>query len=136
VSAPAVIDLAARLSALAIVRERMRTLQRAAGAVGGVVMEGRDIGTVIFPDAEFKFYLTADVTVRAARRWAELDAKGDPMSRDEVLAQLRERDRRDQERTLAPLKPAPDAIIVDSSKLDASAVVALMKKHIESGQRV
>jgi len=136
ITAPAISDLASRLSALAIVRERMCTLQRAAGAAGGVVMEGRDIGTVIFPDAEFKFYLTADVTVRAARRWAELHAKGDPVIRAEVLAQLRERDRRDQERTLAPLKPAPDALIVDSSALDADAVVALMKKHIESGQRV
>ncbi len=135
ITAPAISDLASRLSALAIVRERMRTLQRAAGAAGGVVMEGRDIGTVIFPDAEFKFYLTAEVTVRAARRWAELHTKGDPVTRDEVLAQLRERDRRDQERELAPLKPAPDALIVDSSALDPDAVVALMKKHIERGQR-
>lgn len=136
IAAPGISDLASRLSALGVVRERMRSLQRAAGGAGGVVMEGRDIGTVIFPDAEFKFYLTAEVTVRAARRWAELHAKGDPISRDEVLAQLRERDRRDQERELAPLKPAPDAIIVDSTELDANEVVALMKKHIERGRRV
>jgi len=136
ITTPAISDLASRLSALAVVRDRMRTLQRAAGAAGGIVMEGRDIGTVIFPDAEFKFYLTADVLVRAARRWAELHAKGDPVTREEVIAQLRERDRRDQERELAPLKPARDALTVDSSALDADAVVALMKQHIERGARV
>ena len=135
ITAPHISDLASRLSALAIVRDRMRELQRAAGSAGGVVMEGRDIGTVIFPDAEFKFYLTADVTVRADRRWAELQAKGDPSSRDQVLRQLRARDQRDQARALAPLKPAHDAIIVDSSKLEVGEVVASMKTRIEIGMR-
>jgi cytidylate kinase len=135
ITAPAISDLASRLSALQIVRERMRDLQRAAGRDGGVVMEGRDIGTVIFPDAEHKFYLTAGVDVRAARRWAELRAKGEPVSREEVLAQLRERDQRDQERAIAPLRPAPDAVIVDSSTLAIDEVVARMKTLIESGKR-
>jgi len=133
ITTPRIGDLASRLSALPVVRERMRDLQRAAGAAGGVVMEGRDIGTVIFPDAEFKFYLTADVAIRAERRWMELRAKGEQISRDDVLAQLQERDKRDQERELAPLKPANDAIMVDSSKLEVDQVVAQMQKLIEGG---
>jgi cytidylate kinase len=133
ITTPRIGDLASRLSALPIVRERMRDLQRVAGAAGGVVMEGRDIGTVIFPDAEFKFYLTADVAIRAERRWMELQAKGERITRDEVLARLQERDQRDQGRALAPLKPADDAIVVDSSKLEVDQVVALMKTHIEGG---
>ncbi len=133
ITTPNIGDLASRLSALPIVRERMRDLQRIAGAAGGIVMEGRDIGTVIFPDAEFKFYLTADVAIRAERRWMELQVKGERITRDEVLAQLQERDQRDQGRALAPLKPADDAIVVDSSKLEVDQVVALMKTRIEGG---
>ena len=135
ISTPRIGDLASRLSALPIVRERMRDLQRAAGAAGGVVIEGRDIGTVIFPDAEFKFYLTADVAIRAGRRWMELQAKGERIAREKVLAQLEERDKRDQERVLAPLRPADDAIIVDSSKLEVDQVVAQMKTLIEGRKR-
>jgi cytidylate kinase len=102
---PEIGDLASRFSALPIVREKMRDLQRAAGAGGGVVMEGRDIGTAIFPDAEVKFFLVADAGVRAARRYAELANKGVATTLAEVAAQLAERDRRDAGRTLAPLKP-------------------------------
>jgi len=136
ISAPAISDLASRLSALAVVRARMRDLQRAAGGDGGVVMEGRDIGTVIFPDAEFKFFLTADVAVRAARRYAELAAQGAAITHEQVLEQLRERDQRDQERELAPLRPAADAIIVDSSALSADEVVRQMKTRIQSNSRI
>ena len=127
ISAPAISDLASRLSALGIVRARMLDLHRAAGRDGGVVMEGRDIGTVIFPDAEFKFYLTADVEVRAERRYAELAAQGSTITRAQVLEQLRERDQRDQQRELAPLRRADDAIIIDASMLSAEEVVQQMK---------
>jgi cytidylate kinase len=127
---PAIGDLASRLSALGPVRARMRDLQRAAGRDGGVVMEGRDIGTAIFPDAEFKFFLDADVTVRARRRYHELAASGAAVSFDQVLAQLRERDARDSSRALAPLKRADDAIVVDSSALDIRAVINAIKEHI------
>ena len=133
ITTPVIGDLASRLSTLAVVRTRMRDLQRAAGRDGGVVMEGRDIGTVVFPDAEFKFFLTADVEVRAARRYAELAAQGVATTRAEVLAQLRERDRRDQERALAPLRPAGDALIIDASVLTADQVVQQMKMHVEKG---
>ena len=125
-------DLASRLSALRNVRERMRELQRAAGADGGVVMEGRDIGTAIFPDAEFKFYLDADVKVRAARRYEELKRKGSSISENEVLDQMIERDRRDSGRELAPLRRADDAIVIDSSKLSIKQVVAAMKAKIDA----
>jgi cytidylate kinase len=130
-SEPEIGDLASRLSTLAPVRSRMRELQRAAGAEGGIVMEGRDIGTAVFPDAEFKFYLDADVNERAQRRHAELKAKGSRITRENVLQQLIERDRRDSARELAPLKRADDAIVIDSTKLDVAAVVSSMKRRIE-----
>jgi CMP/dCMP kinase len=131
ISAPEVSELASKFSALRIVRDRMRDLQRAAGEQGGIVMEGRDIGTMIFPDAEVKFYLDAGVEVRADRRFDELRRKGDPITRAEVLAQLIDRDRRDSGRELAPLRRADDAIVVDATKLTVAEVVSVMKAQIE-----
>jgi CMP/dCMP kinase len=128
---PAIGDLASRLSTRPVVRAHLRRLQRAAGEGGGIVMEGRDIGTAIFPDAELKFFLTADLKVRAARRFAELAAHGDAISEAEVLAQLEERDRRDQQRDLAPLRQADDAIAIDSSALDVEQVVNAMLAQVE-----
>jgi CMP/dCMP kinase len=133
ITAPAIGDWASRLSTLSVVRTRMRELQRAAGREGGVVMEGRDIGTAVFPDAEFKFYLTADINVRAERRWAELAAKGVAITREAVAAQVRERDARDQGRELAPLRRADDAIVIDSTSLNVAQVVNEMKARVESG---
>ena len=132
ISEPEIGDLASRLSALRTVRERMRELQRAAGSAGGVVMEGRDIGTAIFPDAEFKFFLDADVKVRSARRYEELKKKGASITEREVLDQLIERDRRDSGRELAPLKRADDAIVIDTTKLSIKDVVAAMKAKIKA----
>jgi CMP/dCMP kinase len=124
-------DLASRLSTRPAVRAHLRKLQRAAGENGGVVIEGRDIGTVVFPDAEFKFFLTAGIEVRAARRFAQLAAGGAVTTPTEVLAQLIERDRRDERRELAPLRQADDAIPIDSSRLDVDQVVRQMLAHIE-----
>ena len=132
VSEPEVGELASRFSAIGSVRARMRELQRAAGADGGVVMEGRDIGTAVFPDAEFKFFLDADVTTRARRRFEELQKKGASTTEHEVLAQLMKRDRRDSGRELAPLKRADDAIVIDSTRLSIAAVVAEMKAKIDA----
>ncbi len=129
---PEIGDLASRFSAIGAVRARMRELQRAAGEDGGVVMEGRDIGTAIFPDAEFKFFLNADVKTRARRRYEELKKKGESITEQEVLDQLVERDRRDSGRELAPLKRADDAIDLDSTKLSIDAVVAAMKAKINA----
>jgi CMP/dCMP kinase len=133
IGAPAIGDLASRLSTLAAVRTHMRDLQRRMGEDGGVVMEGRDIGTAVFPDAEFKFFLDADVEVRARRRYAELAAKQVPTTFDEVLQQLRERDVRDRGRALAPLKRADDAVLIDCTNLDADQVVNQMKSLIVAG---
>ena len=132
IGSPEMSESASRLSTLGVVRERMRELQRAAGARGGVVMEGRDIGTTIFPDAEVKFFLDASAEVRAERRWRELTARGVTISLEEVLAQLRERDRRDRGRELAPLRPAPDAIVVDASRMNVEAVVTLMTQRVSA----
>jgi cytidylate kinase len=135
ITQPEIGDLASRFSALALVRDRMRDLQRAAGERGGVVMEGRDIGTAIFPDAEVKFFLIADPAVRAARRYAELAAKGVATTLAEVAAQLAERDRRDAGRALAPLKCADDAIVIDSTGRGVDAVVNEMKSRVEAVSR-
>jgi CMP/dCMP kinase len=135
ITEPQIGDLASRFSALPVVREKMRDLQRDAGAAGGVVMEGRDIGTAIFPDAEVKFFLTADPAVRAARRYAELIEKGVATTLEEVAAQLAERDQRDSGRALAPLKPADDAIVIDSTGRKVAAVVKEMKTRVEAISR-
>jgi cytidylate kinase len=132
IGSPEVSESASRLSTLGVVRARMRDLQRAAGAHGAVVMEGRDIGTAVFPDAEFKFFLDAGAEVRADRRWHELDAQGVAITRAEVLAQLHERDRRDRGRELAPLKPATDAIVVDASGMSVEEVVTLMAQRVST----
>jgi CMP/dCMP kinase len=123
---------ASRASVHPKVREWMVARQQELGKGGGVVMEGRDIGTAVFPDAEFKFFLDASPEVRAERRWRELAARGVKITPEEVLAQLLERDRRDRERELAPLVPAPDAIVIDASRLGVDEVVALMAQHIKT----
>jgi cytidylate kinase len=130
ISEPAIGDLASQLSTRPVVRARLRQLQRAAGEAGGIVIEGRDIGTVIFPDAEYKFFLTAGLEVRVARRFAELAARGANITEAEVRAQLEERDRRDQQRDLAPLRQAADAIVIDSSELDVEHVVRAMLDRV------
>ena len=132
IGSPEMSESASRLSTLGVVRARMRELQRTAGERGRVVMEGRDIGTAVFPDAEFKFFLDASAEVRAERRWRELDAHGVTITLEEVLAQLHERDRRDRGRELAPLRPAPDAIIVDASRMSVEAVVTLMAQRVSA----
>jgi cytidylate kinase len=128
---PEISDLASRFSTLPAVRERMRELQRQAGAAGGIVMEGRDIGTVVFPDAEIKVFLDAELEVRADRRFLQLEDQGLKLTRAEVLEQLAERDRRDRSRDLAPLVSASDAIVIDSTNLDAQAVIAKIASHVE-----
>ena len=130
------------VSARPVVREKLLGLQRELGekAAKGAVLEGRDIGTVVFPDAPVKFFLTASAEARAGRRHAELAEKGLPVPFEEVLADQRRRDKDDSERAIAPLKPALDAILVDTTGLDLQEVVekcfseALARlKHLNSG---
>jgi CMP/dCMP kinase len=132
IGTPELGEIASRLSMLGVVRERMLDLQRAAGARGGVVMEGRDIGSVVFPDADVKFFLDASPEVRAERRWRELAARRVEISREQVLAQLQERDRRDSGRELAPLRPAPDAEVIDASRMSIEEVVRLMAERVRA----
>jgi cytidylate kinase len=105
------------------VRAALVAVQRRLGAEGGVVLEGRDIGTVVFPDAEAKVFLTASPEERASRRVAELVEKGHEVDYDETLAQIRERDALDENREIAPLKPAQDAVSVDSTGADLDTIV-------------
>lgn len=111
------------VSQLPGVRAALLSMQRSLGERGGVVIEGRDIGSVVFPDAEAKFFLTASAEVRAERRQAELAAKGEAPSLQEIIAEVNERDRRDTERPIAPLVQAPDAVVVDSSRRSIDEVV-------------
>lgn len=112
------------------VREGMVALQRRAAQDARIVTEGRDQGTIVFPDAFCKFFLTADVGVRAERRHAEsADRPGGP-SLDEIRRELIDRDQRDEARTVAPLRPAADAIQIDTTRLDAEAVVKRMEETV------
>ncbi|ULB11390.1 cytidylate kinase [Cereibacter azotoformans] len=115
---------ASRVAALPEVRAALVEFQRRfARREGGAVLDGRDIGTVICPEAEVKLFVTASDEERARRRWLELAAKGSGQSEAEILQDLRERDRRDREREAAPLRPAPDALLLDTTKLTIDAAV-------------
>ena len=122
---------ASTVSAHPAVRAVLLDLQRLAGRAGGVVLEGRDIGTVVFPDAEVKFFLTASAEVRASRRHAELVAKGQTLSFEETLSDVKRRDAQDEGRAIAPLKRADDAIVVDSTDLDFEQTVARMLTDVK-----
>jgi cytidylate kinase len=124
-------QLTSTLSAQRAVREKMTPLQRRAAAAGRVVLEGRDTGTVVCPEADVKFYLTASLDARADRRYRELRAQGVTVSRDEVLAEVRTRDTQDANRALAPLRKAPDAIEVDTTTLTPDDAVEHMLKAVE-----
>ena len=114
------------------VRDALFDLQRQAGHGGGVVLEGRDIGTVVFPDAEVKFFLTARPEVRARRRFDELVAKGATVTLEETLADVRRRDEQDTTRAVAPLRQAEDAFLVDSSDVSIDETVALMADRVRA----
>ena len=105
------------IATLGFVREAMVDLQRLMGEAKGVIMDGRDIGTVVFPDAELKVFVTASADVRAKRRYDELTAKGEACSLDEIKANVIERDRIDSTRAISPLRKADDAIVLDNSNL-------------------
>ncbi len=118
-------DAASKVAAIPGVRALLLQYQRDfAARPGGAVLDGRDIGTVVCPDAAVKLFVTADDSIRAERRWKELQAKGDVRSFKEIASQLAERDARDRDRADAPLKPAADAVLLDTTELDIDAAVA------------
>jgi CMP/dCMP kinase len=123
---------ASKVSAHAEVRAALLDLQRQAGRQGGVVLEGRDIGTVVFPDAEAKFFLTARPEIRAQRRHDELVTKGQRATFENTLAETVRRDKQDIEREHAPLRQAEDAIVVDSSDLAPDEIVSAMAARVRT----
>ena len=127
--------VASRVSANPLVREKLTALQRQLGDKGSIVAEGRDMGTVVFPKAPCKFFLVASAEERARRRQAQLAEKGQIVDYQEILDQISKRDYDDSRRELAPLKPADDAIIVDSSSMDPAAVIDCMLASIAKSAR-
>lgn len=127
---PDISQKASLISAHAVVREVLLEMQRDVARAHNVVMDGRDIGTVVLPDAAVKIFLTASAEVRAQRRFDELQAKGSRESYEKVLKDLQQRDYQDTHREIAPLKPARDSVKVDTSALDVAGVVAAIREIV------
>ena len=123
---------ASKVSAYPGVRRALLGIQRQLGREGGVVLEGRDIGTVVFPDAEVKLFLTASAEERARRRIKDLQERGIEADQDQLLAQIRARDEADSTRAIAPLRPAEDAVILDSTSHDMDADIEHVLELVES----
>ena len=124
--------VASRVSAEPVVREKLTEMQRQIGSRGGIVAEGRDTGTVVFPKAQYKFYMDASPEERARRRQLQLREKGQEEDYQKLLEQIIKRDHDDSARSLAPLTPAQDAVIVDTSAMGIEAVVSHMLEKIQS----
>lgn len=122
--------MASSVSAFSCVRNRLFQLQRGVGSNGGVVMEGRDIGTVVFPDADIKFFLDATIEERSKRRYLDLLSKGIKDKPEEVTEEIKKRDEADSKRALAPLRRADDSIYIDSTKMGIDSVVEFMLREI------
>lgn len=123
---PTVTQAASRVSVHPAIRHWLVGLQRAMGEQGGVVMEGRDIGTVVFPDADLKFFLDASPEARSQRRYLEAPAK--TTTSEALKEELRQRDERDRNRAESPLRPAPDALVIDSTELTLDEVLAKIEQ--------
>ena len=119
------------VSGIGAVRAKLVAMQQQMGKHRGVVMDGRDIGTVVFPDAELKIFMTADPKVRAERRYAELTAKGDNVSFDEILENVISRDKADTNRTISPLRKADDAIVLDNSAMTVAQQMEWFDAELE-----
>ena len=120
-----------KVSCIAEVREKLVAMQQEMGRARGVVMDGRDIGTVVFPDAELKIYMTADAKVRAERRYAELVAKGDMVTMEEILENVISRDEADMTREISPLRQADDAVVLDNSYMSVEEQMAWFMERYE-----
>ncbi len=132
IRSPEASDAASRISVHREVRRQMVLWQRDLAASRGVVMEGRDIGTVVLPDADAKIFLTASAEERARRRLRERLAKGEQAAFEAVLREIRERDARDEGREASPLRPAPDAVVIDCTALDAPSQVAAVRRVVDA----
>jgi len=123
------------ISAIPGVRQALVAQQRSMGGDGGVVMAGRDIGTVVFPDADHKFFLVANLDEKVRRRAAQFERRGERVDEEAMRREVEERDRVDTERAIAPLRPAPDAAVIDTDRLDVDQVVDLILKHIAEDRK-
>lgn len=121
---------ASHIGRIPVVRDFLRRNQQAIGRTTSLVAEGRDMGSVVFPDARHKFFLDASIDVRAKRRYAQLKAMGMEEDLERIRAQIRIRDDQDRNRVVAPLKPAPDAVMVDTSALDVDRVLEKIMEHV------
>ncbi|MBO7235472.1 MAG: (d)CMP kinase [Alistipes sp.] len=119
------------VSSIGAVRSKLVAMQQEMGRKGGVVMDGRDIGTVVFPDAELKIYMTADAMVRAERRYKELTAKGDKVSLEEIYENVVSRDKADMTRAISPLRKADDAIVLDNSHMSVEEQMAWFDREYQ-----
>jgi len=128
---PEIAMVASRVSAEPEVRKKLTEMQRAIGNNGAIVAEGRDMGTIVFPQAKHKFFLDASPEERARRRQKQLLEKGQKVNYAELLAQIEKRDRDDSSRSLAPLKPAADAVVIDSSQMSIDEVVSFMLQSVQ-----
>lgn len=133
---PEISTLTSAISARKVVRDFLLTLQRSMGNEGGVILEGRDIGTVVFPDADVKFFLSASVEERGRRRWIELKAKGADVSLEETIEAVALRDKQDSGREHAPLRRADDAIDIDSTGLSIDEVITRMEGAVRERERL
>ncbi len=128
------IDVSERVSTVSSipeVRAKLVAMQQEMGRAKGVVMDGRDIGTVVFPGAELKIFMTADPEVRAERRYRELTAKGERVSMEEIERNIRERDRQDETRAVSPLRRAADAVVLDNSRMTVAEQMAWIDRQLE-----
>ena len=128
--------VASRVSAEPEVRVKLTEMQRAIASNGKIVAEGRDMGTVVLPDARFKFFLDATPEERVMRRQKQLLEKGQKAEYKQLLSQIQKRDRDDSSRSLAPLKPAADAIIIDSSRMSIDEVVSFILQYVHGNERL
>ncbi|PLX48053.1 MAG: (d)CMP kinase [Desulfobulbaceae bacterium] len=132
---PEMAMVASRVSAEPEVRKKLTEMQRAIGQNGAIVAEGRDMGTIVFPEASYKFFLDATPAERAKRRQQQLMEQGQRVEYGELLTQIQKRDRDDSSRALAPLKPAPDAVVIDSSEMSIDEVVSFMLKTVHEKKK-
>ena len=126
--------LSSKIATIKIVRKKMVELQRKIGESGGVIMDGRDIGTVVFPDADFKFFMIASVKTRAIRRWKEAKEKGENLTLSEIEKEIIWRDKNDSSRKISPLIRASDAIDVDTSNMTIEQQTEFIFNYIQEGK--
>lgn len=135
IRSPEISLFTSKVAAIPAVRGYLLEIQRKMGEHGGVVLEGRDIGTVVFPNADLKFFLTASAEERGRRRFAELAAKGVDVTLEQTVAEVVQRDEQDMNRASAPLVRAEDAIEIDSTGLSPEEVIALMESHVRQREK-